>query len=918
MSVDFSLPTYQSGSATNLAMNISPLGLVELSDEEFEVNGPRLSRYAIQWSFYLGRHWSYQRELGESQVTFNYFRALSDYLITFVFGRGVQFKSPRETEAIVPSRLKRIWEVDNDKPSVLWEMAQQGSVSGDCFVKVAYEEAYTDPAGRMHPGRVRLLALNSSHCFPEWHPHDQNRFLRFKLKYRFWGSSPEGTRQVYCVDDQTEALTRDGWKKHYDLSVEDDVLGIDPVSKEIRWQPIESMHRFDYDGEMVQWRNSHGFDALTTPNHRWLTAHRTRDGVSDWDRPGVFKLTSELAGSNKQIITGGGTPQCFASTPTHSDEFVELLGWAVTEGHYQKPPAKTGVLIAQSESANPEKVERLRRLVKHFSSQGATATEQNHSFDSGRRDFYFGKGIGNLIRAAAPDRHLPPEFLCSLTEPQARLLYETLLDADGHRSVLRSHDGYTRTISTETFIQNAGPLVDDFQMLSAMLGRRSKNRVHQEPCTETTVYSGPYTTARRLTDESVHYQGIVWCPKTSTQTWLARRNGGTFWTGNTYTEILTNESIEEYINDELIDQRKNPLGVIPIVHIANQKASGSPFGLADCFDMISLNREYNEMATLAADILNYHSSPVTVILGAKASNLEKGAKKVWAIPTAGADVKNLELNGGPEGVLEYMEVLKRGMHEMTGVPETALGQVQPISNTSGVALSIQFQPLMQRWHAKVNQYAKGLEKINEYALLTLFWKEPETLLWNPETDNTPLSDDMSPELDPADPLTYRTFSHFPPPLPIDKLILLNEIQMMMSLNLESRKGALAVLGEEFPEAKLEEIRDELMQDAKADGALQLLKAQVQKEIADLTGIMMGPDGGELPPMMDGPPDAVGNTTPQPQTPSPVNPLDVQVLDPAAILEQNEEQSIRQQLVEGAYGTKLPKRQSPSEQNQGED
>jgi hypothetical protein len=28
------------------------------------------------------------------------------------------------------------------------------------------------------------------------------------------------------------------------------------------------------------------------------------------------------------------------------------------------------------------------------------------------------------------------------------------------------------------------------------------------------------------------------------------------------------------------------------------------------------------------------------------------------------------------------------MHEMTGVPETALGQMQPISNTSGVALSI--------------------------------------------------------------------------------------------------------------------------------------------------------------------------------------------------------------------------------------
>lgn len=35
MSVDFSLPPYRSGQG-DLTMSISPLGLVELSDEEFE------------------------------------------------------------------------------------------------------------------------------------------------------------------------------------------------------------------------------------------------------------------------------------------------------------------------------------------------------------------------------------------------------------------------------------------------------------------------------------------------------------------------------------------------------------------------------------------------------------------------------------------------------------------------------------------------------------------------------------------------------------------------------------------------------------------------------------------------------------------------------------------------------------------
>jgi hypothetical protein len=60
--------------------------------------------------------------------------------------------------------------------------------------------------GRSHPGRVRILPLNSSFCFPEFHPHDRSRLIRFKLKYRFWGTSLEGTRQVYTY---TEILTDD-------------------------------------------------------------------------------------------------------------------------------------------------------------------------------------------------------------------------------------------------------------------------------------------------------------------------------------------------------------------------------------------------------------------------------------------------------------------------------------------------------------------------------------------------------------------------------------------------------------------------------------------------------------------------------------------------------------------------------------
>jgi len=563
--IDFSPPSYRAA-GSDLTISISPLGLVELADEEFEVHGPRLNRYSLNWAMYLGHHWSYRREIGESQLTYNYFKAFTDYMTNFCFGKGVQFKSPKATEAIVPDILKRVWEVDNNKQSVLWEMGQQGGVSGDCFVKVAYEDGYVDAAGFPHPGRIRILPLNSSFCFPEFHPHDRSRLIRFKLKYRFWGTSLEGTRQVY-----------------------------------------------------------------------------------------------------------------------------------------------------------------------------------------------------------------------------------------------------------------------------------------------------------------------------------------------TYTEILTDDQIEEYVNDELIDSRPNPLGVIPVIHTPNVRVSGSPWGLPDCADIIPLNRQYNETSTDISDIINYHAAPVTVIVGAKAANLEKGPKKVWGGLPKDANVFNLQGTGDIPGAMAFLENLKISMHEMVGIPETALGQAQPISNTSGVALSIQFQPLMNKYSQKITQYKEALERINDLVLRQLVLKEPELFVWNPDTD-IPLKPGQYDKLDPADPLTYQSYAHFESPLPLDRLIALNEIQALMAMGLESKEGALRVLGEEFPEQKLAEIREEQLADAKNDGILKLVMTQIDSAIMNITGMVPGVNGGPAMPVMD--PGAEGE--------SPTGPATAPI-DPNVGINMDEVFGMENFLVTQAYGTKLAQRRVPDEE-----
>lgn len=885
---------------------------------DFEVHGPRLNRYANLWAWYLGHQWIYRRELGEPQVTFNWSKAFSDFITNFCFAKGVVFHAPPQNEAIIPEVLREVWEVQNDKEKLLWEIGANGGVSGDSFIKVAYEEEYVDPAGNFHPPKVRILPLNSA----------------------------------FCVDEDTEILTREGWKDHTALTTEDEVLTLDLETDQIRWEQVERVNRFDWDGPVTRWSNER-FEAITTDDHRWV--------VEDW-RVGNpkyrhlaqhrIKTTGELNASRQngmRLITGGGHPRGFADAPKWSDEFVETVGWYVTEGHLS---AQDGALwITQSHAVNPANVERIRALLGYWEEEGAAVGE--YSCDGRATQFRLrDESLLTQIEIAAPKKRLQPSFLTSLTYAQALLLYDTLMAGDGGSHATKG------TVATAQWFQSSTERIADFQMLCAMLGKRTQV-IYRDRLGEAhpynrgndcegvvTIYSNRTTNVSDLKKERFHKRGIMWCPTTPSGTWFARKKGTMpkggnrevcFWTGNcfpewhphdrnrlirfklkyrfwgtalegtrqvfTYTELMTEDSIQEFVNDELIDSRENPIGTIPVVHIANTMVPGSPWGLADIQDITELNRLYNETATLLTDIINYYAAPVTVVTGAKQNNLERGPKKVWTVPNENAKIQNLASQADIPGVISFLQTIKVGMHEITGVPESALGQAQPVSNTSGVALSIMYQPLMNRFHQKSIQYGGGLKRVNELVLRYLALYEPWRFRYDPTLD-AELQPGQLDMLDIRDPLTYETTCEFSPPLPIDHLVALNEIQLMMGLGLESKVGALRRLGEAYPHEKLQELYDELVSDAKQAGALDLLKRQIDQLLWELGGPPVG--GDPTNPGGGGVVSAGGNEVTSAGSPAPPSVMQV---DPGKGTEE-----LYNALTTLAAGTKLPQRRAPDSTN----
>jgi len=182
-----------------------------------------------------------------------------------------------------------------------------------------------------------------------------------------------------------------------------------------------------------------------------------------------------------------------------------------------------------------------------------------------------------------------------------------------------------------------------------------------------------------------------------------------------FTQIITRDRIIEQFQGAEPVARENVLGEIALVHIKNQPVPGEFYGLSDIDGVVELNRELNEKSTDMSDIINYHAMPITVITGAKVGELERSPKQIWSGLPADADVKNLQMDA-PSGSMDYIKMIREVLLEMSNVPEGSLGKQQQISNTSGVALHVQYQPLVEIRDRKRPFYQTGLEEVNYFIL----------------------------------------------------------------------------------------------------------------------------------------------------------------------------------------------------------
>ena len=121
----------------------------------------------------------------------------------------------------------------------------------------------------------RKLATISGDVFGRVHPHSpvaiEDAIVNIAQPWHNMIPLIQGEGNFGCHDDQTEVLTRDGWKMFSDITKDDLLASVNPENGDMIFEHPTNIFKYEYNGEMVVGKH-HALDFKVTPNHNMLVS----------------------------------------------------------------------------------------------------------------------------------------------------------------------------------------------------------------------------------------------------------------------------------------------------------------------------------------------------------------------------------------------------------------------------------------------------------------------------------------------------------------------------------------------------------------------------------------------------------------------------------------------------------------------
>lgn len=362
-----------------------------------------------------------------------------------------------------------------------------------------------------------------------------NQLTALEYEYTSTGrlkiSHPSGGHDDYCLSEDTEILTADGWKGIDELTQNDAVAAYD--GSNIAYEPPTRVIRKDFDGEMLNFVGD-DFDALVTPNHKMVFDRRRKsDGECYWEEQTA--TAEEVAALSQGTLYGNRmfpvAAQQVGSGVDREDWELRLLGWMITEGWLSESSRWNSrrYMVGQSKEDNIERIEELvgRFDPTRYERDDGCIYWQFHKQDNEYFDDLLADGV----------HRIPREVLTHASARQLELVYEAMMRGDG-------------TLSRNTYHTSSRELAEDFQELCHKIGRKAnivettQSTGYDEEYTGYDVYvheRETYNDKARVSEVSrVPYDGRVWCVTVPSGKIVTRRNDTIMIVGNCDALALAN------------------------------------------------------------------------------------------------------------------------------------------------------------------------------------------------------------------------------------------------------------------------------------------------------------------------------------------------------------------------------------------
>lgn len=346
---------------------------------------------------------------------------------------------------------------------------------------------------------------------------------------------PTQSEGLYCLDEKTEILTENGWKR--DVCIGERVAAFVPEIGEIKFVPsIAKVRRPLSDDECFYSIQGQSCDIRVTNKHRMLYRNKQ-------DKFWSIKTAEEVAARTSGAyipVSGYGK---FSGIPLNDDE-IRFIAWVVTDGHIN--PLNNQITISQS-STQPW-VEEIQRVIESCGLKfGRHICNSKTKFKRNGNNIVWtvskGKPRGRdsqLKGWAHLEMYLSKDFsraLHNMTEKQFEIFIETCHMADGRKQAGKgwTQRSYHIGKGNKQFLEN-------LQIAAIMRGYRANLSI------ETKGRDNPFFTLHIKKQDFINvgssYDGrpawkiekgsgeMCWCVQNAVGTLVTRRNGKVAIVGN--------------------------------------------------------------------------------------------------------------------------------------------------------------------------------------------------------------------------------------------------------------------------------------------------------------------------------------------------------------------------------------------------